>query len=330
MGLGVYRSSRACAPIRVTTPPVSVVVPTRNGMATLPDLLDRLRRQRVEGPLEIIAIDSASTDGSAELLRARADVLISIRADAFDHGLTRNAGIARARGELVVLVVQDALPASESWLAALTAPLLADPAVAGSFARQQPRDDASAVTRYYLSRWIAAADTPRTLAIESRSAFDALSPIDQFLSCAFDNVCSCVRRSVWEQHPFRSTPIGEDVEWAREVLLAGHRLVYAPDAVVVHSHDRSTRYEFERTYVLHRRLYELFRVRTIPSVTALTRAIASSMAIHLRCQRAAPGSRRTARDLGRALSLAVAWPLGQYLGALAAVRGWKPSRSSFV
>jgi rhamnosyltransferase len=298
-------------------------------MATLPDLLDRLRRQRVEGPLEIIAIDSASTDGSTELLRARADVLISIRADAFDHGLTRNAGIERARGELVVLVVQDALPASESWLAALTAPLLADPAVAGSFARQQPRDDASAVTRTISPLDRAAAGTLAPWR-RSRSVFDALSPIDQFLSCAFDNVCSCIRRSVWEQHPFRSTPIGEDVEWAREVLLAGHRLVYAPDAVVVHSHDRPTRYEFERTYVLHRRLYELFRLRTIPSVTALTRAIVSSMAIHLRCQRAALGRPRTARDLGRALSLAVAWPLGQYLGALAAVKGWTPSRSSLV
>ena len=54
-----------------------------------------------------------------------------------------------------------------------------------------------------------------------------------------DNVCAAIRRSVWTAIPFRSTPIAEDVEWGREVLLAGHGLAYVPDAVVEHSHDRS-------------------------------------------------------------------------------------------
>jgi rhamnosyltransferase len=311
----------------VSAPLVSIVLPTRNGAATLPSLLDAIARQQVGFPFEIIAVDSSSSDGTADLLRGRVDRLISIPGDAFDHGLTRNLGIEQAGGELIVLLVQDALPASDSCLAALTAPLLANERIAGAYARQLPRPDASAITRHYLARWVASSDAGRTIAVADRAELEALDPMARLERCAFDNVCSCIRRSIWRQHPFRRTPIAEDIEWATEVLLAGYRLAYVPEATVVHSHDRSARYEFTRTCVLHRRLYELFGLRTIPTLPLLARAIASSLMVHLRCQAQAS---RALDGSGRAIALAFAWPLGQYLGALSAVRGWRPFRSRMV
>ena len=297
----------------MSAPRVSIVLPTRNGMATLPAVLDAVSRQCVDFPFEVIAVDSSSTDGTADLLRRRVDRLIVIAAEAFDHGLTRNLGIEQARGELVVLLVQDALPASDSWLAALTAPLLTDDRLAGSFARQRPRPDASPIGRNYLQRWVASSDISRIVAVAGRAELNGLEPASQLERCAFDNVCSCIRRSVWTEHPFKPTPIGEDIEWARNVLIAGYRLAYVPTAEVIHSHDRSARYELVRTYVLHRRLHELFGLRTIPTLPLLARAIASSLRLHWRCQ---PFS-------GRGVALAFAWPLGQYLGALSATKGWK-------
>src|SRR5947208_6995386 len=151
MGSGV-RGGAGATPWRpagdVTPPRVSVVLPTRNGAATLPAVLDALSRQRVDFPFEIVAVDSESSDGTPELLRPRIDRLISIAARSFDHGLTRNLGVENVRGELVVLLVQDAVPESDEWLAALTEPLLADATLAGTFARQRPRPDASAITRH--------------------------------------------------------------------------------------------------------------------------------------------------------------------------------------
>lgn len=303
----------------MSTPFVSIVLPTRNGARTLPALLAGIARQQVNFGFEIIAVDSSSTDGTAELLRGRVDRLLTIYAADFDHGLTRNLGVEHARGELIVLMVQDALPASNSWLAALTAPLTADGTLAGTFARQRPRPESSALTRRHLARWAASSDEPRTTAIADRAEFEALPPLAQFERCIFDNVCSCIRRSVWSRHPFAKTPIGEDIEWARDVLLAGHRLAYVPEAEVIHSHDRSASYELARTRALHRRLYELFRLRTIPSLPLLARAIASSLAVHLRCERTA-----------RAIALAFVWPLGQYLGARSAIAGNQASRSGAV
>jgi len=303
----------------VSRPLASVVIPTCNGAATLPALADALARQRVDFPFEVVAVDSGSTDGSAALLRGRVDRLITIPAGTFDHGATRNSAIEQSRGDLIVLLVQDAVPASDTWLAALTAPLRADAGLAGTFARQIPRPDASAITRRYLERWAGASATPRIMAVASAAEFEALTPSARLERCTFDNVCSCIRRSVWLNHPFRPTPIAEDVEWARDVLLAGHRLAYTPDAVVIHSHDRSAQYEFARTYALHRRLHELFGLRTIPSALGLARAVVSSLGAHLRCEASA-----------RAIALAVAWPLGQYLGALSSVRRWKPMRTRSV
>ena len=217
----------------MSAPDVSIVLPTRNGAQTLPDLLDAIARQRADVTFEVVAVDSGSTDGTVDLLRARVDRLIAICGDAFDHGLTRNLAIEHARGDLIVLIVQDAVPASESWLAALTAAVAADDRVAGAFARQLPRPNANAITRSYLSRWVAASEIARTFEIDSRPAFEALDPGAQLERCAFDNVCSCIRRSVWRELPFAPTPIGEDIEWARAVLLAGYRLAYVPAATVV-------------------------------------------------------------------------------------------------
>ena len=115
---------------------VSIVVPTLDGAATLPALLDAVAGQQAPFSFEVVAVDSGSADGSLDLLEGRVARLVRIERASFDHGLTRNRGIEAARGELVVLTVQDAVPASPGWLASLVAPLLDDSSVAGTYARQ--------------------------------------------------------------------------------------------------------------------------------------------------------------------------------------------------
>ena len=264
------------------------------------------------------------------LLRNTAQQVIAIPPESFNHGLTRNVAIEHARGELIVLLVQDALPASRDWLARLIAPLQADHGVAGAFCRQLPRDDATVLARHYLEGWVAASLTPRTAGLTSPGELDRLEPNARLRLCAFDNVCSCIRKSVWQQIPFPDTTIAEDLEWAKSALLAGYRLQYVPEAVVLHSHNRSARYEFARTYTLHARLLKLFGLRTIPTMSALARAIVSTMRLHVECERQAMREGSGRAGMRRALALAVAWPLGQYLGGLAAARGWKPIRFTNV
>jgi rhamnosyltransferase len=312
----------------VSAPLVSIVLLTWNGGAGLRELVSAIARQHTDFEYDVLAVDSGSTDGTAEWLEQSAAVtrVIRIAPEEFNHGTTRNLGIEQARGEFVVLIVQDALPTSDEWLAHLVAPLRRDARVAGTFCRQRPRPDARAITVSYLERWAGASSEPRRVSFDDARALDALDPGAQLQACTFDNVCSCLRRAVWQQIPFPSTVIAEDLEWARRVLRAGHSLEYVADAAVVHSHDRSAGYELARTYLLHHRLFELFGLRTIPRARDLARAIASTTRLHLQCERTAraAGQRETGR--WRALGLAVAWPLGQYLGGLSASKGYKPVR----
>ena len=298
---------------------VAVVIPTRNAGSTLAQLLDRLAEQEGIAAAPIVAIDSGSSDGTVEVLKARGAQVLSVATDQFNHGETRNLALSAVRTEFAVLTVQDAVPASKTWLASLVEPLRQDPLVAGTYARQRARPDASRITSHYLSGWIAAQDRPRVAGPITPAAFEALTPIQRYLLCVFDNVCSCIRMSVWRTIPFRRTRIAEDLEWALEVLQSGHRLTYVPDAVVWHSHDRSARYELRRTYLVHQRLQALFGLSTIPTVGALGRAVASSLPLHLRLAAAEPTARTKA--LLRGVGLALAFPLGQYLGARAAREG---------
>jgi rhamnosyltransferase len=300
---------------------VSIVIPTLNGVETLPEVLFRIRAQRFDGEVEIVAVDSGSTDGTWELLEREADRLVRIRPHEFNHGRTRNLGIEHASGALIVLLVQDALPGDDRWLEQLTAPLRADPTVAAAYARQQPRAGASQITSAALGRYQAASRAPRRVRFASRRELEALSPLERLDACTFDNVCSCLRREVWLHHPFPEVAIAEDVLWAVEVLRTGHGIAYVPEAFVFHSHERGARYEFWRTALCHRALGTAFGLRTVPGARDLLRGIASSTVEHLAQAAREPRTRRLS-ELARGVGLAVAWPLGQFVGGLAAERGW--------
>lgn len=301
------------------SPVVSIVVPTFNGGRSLRRLLDSIAGQHSEVCREVIAVDSGSTDDTLDILRDAGARVDAVAPGGFNHGGTRNVALSRALGEFAVLIVQDAVPANREWLGELLKPLLRDARVAGTYARQQPWPEASRLTAHYLAKWAAATSEPRSVGPLRLTEFDAMSPADRHFTCAFDNVCSCIRMSVWREHPFKPTSIAEDLEWAKEVLTSGYRLAYVPAALVSHSHERTVRYELERTYLVHQRLQSLFGLSTVPDVAALVRAICSTLPLHLRL--AAAEREGHGRAMARAAGLAVAWPLGQYLGARSAREG---------
>src|SRR5215213_5372967 len=79
---------------------VSVIVPTLNPGQNLPDLREALARQRLR-PLEVIILDSASTDGSSERWRATGYRVFHVERANFNHGGTRNLGARLSRGNIL-------------------------------------------------------------------------------------------------------------------------------------------------------------------------------------------------------------------------------------
>ena len=87
---------------------ISVVIPVKNGGKTLERCLDSLRNQINGRDLEIIILDSMSSDNSKEIGFSYGAIIIPIPNGTFNHGLTRNLGVQKSSGDLIYLTVQDA------------------------------------------------------------------------------------------------------------------------------------------------------------------------------------------------------------------------------
>ncbi len=248
------------------SPAASVVIPTFQAGPGFDELLRRLFSQKTDFGYEVIVIDSGSTDGTAELATRHGASVHRIDPGEFDHGATRNLGASLTAGRYVVFLVQDALPAADHWLAAMVENLDADETVAGVYGRQIPRPDSSPLTRVLMRDWPTSSPERREQFAGSRKSYAALPPATRRSLAVFDNVSSCVRRSVWERIPFERTRFGEDLRWGKAVVEAGHKLVYEPRSAVLHSHERGALYDLKRHYVDGLILQELFGLTPTPTL----------------------------------------------------------------
>lgn len=246
------------------TPRVTVFIPTWNGGELFEEVLRELEHQDTPWPYEIFCIDSGSVDGTVERLLRHPVRLVQIPNSEFDHGMTRNRAIRESRGEVVVLTVQDATPASRDWLRSMVSHF-EDPEVAGVYCHQIPRKDCSPFLRERLKTWLPGAGAPEVRQVKSKDAFwKELDHIQRWRTIAFDNVASAMRRSIALEHPIPRRRFGEDVTWAKGAILAGYKIVMEPRVAVTHSHQSSIWYEFRRAYLDHQNVNGLVGLRLAP------------------------------------------------------------------
>ncbi len=301
---------------------VSIVIPSFNGGGKFRECLDAIFAQDTELAFEVIVIDSGSTDGTVERLKGLPLRLHEIKPKGFNHGETRNRGIGLAKGEFVVLMTQDAVPVDSHWLEAMIKPFSTDPLVAGVYARQLPRDDAQVLTKRDLNGWLTGRPERHVSYISNRERYDRMRPMERYLFCNFDDVCSAIRKSVWEKIPYVRTEFAEDLEWSKKALEGGFKIVYEPAAKVRHSHSRSLGYEYKRTRLCHRRLNEIFGIRTIPTRRRLIRyAIKSTIKDILYILDKEPSAFRKIFFILRSPFSSFIKVYAQYCGAREAVQG---------
>jgi rhamnosyltransferase len=220
---------------------ISIIIPVRNGGDDLVRCLDAIAAQRIGEEVEVLVIDSASTDGTPERARAHGARVHEIGPGEFHHGRTRNLGVQLARGEIVVWTTHDAYPDSRDWLDLLTAPLRAgEPDLAGVYGRQIAHHDAHPPERYFLDFLYGPdARLQRARAVEELTMETTL----------FSNANSAMPRVLLLEEPFAADVlIAEDQDWSRRMLLAGRAIRYEPRAAVRHSHPYTMFTAFRRFF----------------------------------------------------------------------------------
>lgn len=226
---------------------ISVVIPVKNGIDTLPSCLDGLFRQTLKDRMEVIALDSGSTDGTLELLSKYPVLVHHVPKGEFNHGETRNLGISLARGTFVVLTVQDATPASDDWIE-LMLTHFDNPEVAGVCGQQIVGSDPGKNPLQWFTP--ASEAKPMLFQFKNVNEFISLPGKKKHQYCNWDDVTAMYRKSIKEKIPFKKLMFSEDTLWANDALSLGYAIVYDYRARVYHYHHQNFKFYFKRTYII--------------------------------------------------------------------------------
>jgi len=226
----------------------SILIPTKNGAENIGVCLAAIYSQKDVAPFEVLVVDSGSTDATLGIARRYPVRIEEIPSESFHHARTRNYAAALAKGELLVFLSQDAIPASDTWLASLARDFK-EQSVGAVYGRQLPKAESG---------------------LERRSAFAVMYGAERIVKLPMDgvglghkyyhfsNANSAIRKSVWEATRFpEELKVFEDVGIAKRILDSGWSIVYEPDAAVYHAHDFPLDLLFKRYFdigVVYQRL----------------------------------------------------------------------------
>jgi len=298
---------------------VSVVIPTHNGGDRFRSVLETVLSQESSLAFEVVAVDSGSEDGTAELLErvAAKDSRLAVHAIApedFGHGKTRNFAIERASGQYIAMLTQDAMPASNTWLNALVDGLCRSDDMAGVVGRQIPYADAPLCSRRELYDHFERLKTSaNVMRMDDPDRYAADESYRQVLHFFSDNNAA-LRRSVWNEIPYPDVPFGEDQLWAEAVVKAGYAKAYLHDAVVYHSHAFSAREMYRRQREEAEYYGREFGYRIVPTLRDVPRTAYFHIRADMNYRNTQADASATLIALAGSGVLNVARVLGQYAG----------------
>jgi GT2 family glycosyltransferase len=208
----------------------SVIVPVWNGREYLLECLDALLAQDYPD-FEVIAVDNGSTDGSADLIAERYPEVQVIRNEqnlGFAGGC--NVGLRAARGDVLVLLNQDTAVRA-NWLYGLVRTLQSHPDIGIVGAKALYPNGVVQHAGGYVNLRGEGKHIGRGQ--EDLGQFGEMRDVDYVTGASLG-----ITREAYEtigelDHGF-SPAYYEDVDWCYRGRTSGFRVVYAPQAVLVH------------------------------------------------------------------------------------------------
>ena len=221
---------------------VSVAIPVHDAARSLEEVLEAVRAQEIDREVEIVTADASGLSA----------------------GGVRNKLMQQARGDHVAMLTQDAIPASNRWLASLLEGFDQAPEVAAVFGPHPSAVwEGEGIDVQRLER------TPEGIAAYRRSPSKLT-----FLS----DVNCCLSRRAWERVPYREVPYADQL-LGRELIEAGYAKVFHPDAGVRYSRDYSPAKRFKRYIHDFRALRQVVgavQPRTAPTPLSKAAAVVAS------------------------------------------------------
>jgi glycosyltransferase involved in cell wall biosynthesis len=205
---------------------VTIVIRTLNEGLALRRCLESLSGQATPRRIEVVVVDSGSTDTTLEVAHAAGASVVPLAGEAFNYGRALNLGISAASAPLVVAFTAHAAAADERWLERLLEPVDRDTRVAGTFSRELPWPTAHPVEAARLAVRFPAVSRRWELRLDPGAV----------RTVQYSNVAAAARTSLLRACPFPELAYGEDRVWAAAVVGEGMAIEYVAEARVYHSH----------------------------------------------------------------------------------------------
>ena len=203
-------------------PLVSVIVPAYNGRGVLPRALEALARSDLPRERwELVVVDDASSDETAEIAARYADAVVRLPGKPHGPAYARNRGVEAARGELLVFVDADVC-VSPTALRLFVEVFAANPDVGAIFGSYDDAPPAPGVVSQY-----------RNLMhhfVHHRNAGDAETFWAGCGAVRRDSFDECGRFDEW--HYYR--PQIEDIELGHRIRAQGERILLCPQIQGTH------------------------------------------------------------------------------------------------
>src|SRR5512139_786696 len=205
----------------------SIVIRAYNEAKHIGRLLEGIRQQTLRD-VEIILVDSGSTDSTVSIAESFGARIVHIPPSEFTFGRSLNMGIRAAAGEFIVIASAHVYPVYPDWLESLLRPF-EDPQAALTYGKQRGPKSAKFSEQQVFHQWYP----------------DHSAPNQATSFC--NNANAAIRRSTWEQNQYDETLTGlEDLAWAKWAKEQGYAIAYVAEAEIVHVHNETPRGVFNR------------------------------------------------------------------------------------
>jgi rhamnosyltransferase len=252
---------------------ISVFIPTFNGSKYISECVEAILDQELPHgyKLELLVIDSGSSDGTLEILQRYSDklTLIEIPNSEFSHGGTRDKAAKLAKGEFILFLTQDATPYDRYWLINMVEPFFLNEKVGCVFGRQVPRRNAAVTIKREVATVFGALGAPDSLIIHRPKSLVDSHPTNS-LNAFFSDANSAVRRKLLvDEVPFRHVNYAEDQALAEDMQNKGYLKAYVPLGAVWHSNEYTAREYYSRKFDEFIGLQESTGMKLAPSEKSL-------------------------------------------------------------
>ena len=205
----------------------SIVIRAYNEEKHIRRLLEGIRQQTIKD-VEIVLVDSGSTDGTVRIAESFDARIVRIPSAEFTFGRSLNLGMQAARGEFIVIASAHVYPVYPDWLESLLRPF-EDDKIALTYGKQRGPETAKFSEQQIYHQWYPDAGKPR-----QETAF-----------C--NNANAAIRKSLWEMNPYDETLTGlEDLAWAKWAKEQGYAITYVAEAEIIHIHHETPQGVFNR------------------------------------------------------------------------------------